>query len=402
MQLSSISLNNFRCLKEVNNIPIHKLTILLGENDAGKSSILDALKNALNKKSPQLDDYYTCEGQPSENEIVIELLFTFKDGEETPDRIFLNRDNQLQYRVKFTQSSILFEVKGLKYRNPILNTDFNKLKATEFDEVLAALGITHEGRLNSERRMQLLQQHIEIDKPDLIEEWVQVRNEFDRYLPRFEKYSTADYKNPESMILKTLISVVESHIYEVSESGKKLIKPLDTVKKDITIKLNTKISELLGFVRSYNPNVNGLEIDPIIDFVKGFQTGKLYLKDILGNTYHIENKGEGTKKRLFMSILDWDRKVMLENDNRPVIRGYDEPDAHLHYEAQRKMYYCLRDITHEEDSKIQAIICTHSLTLIDRSPAKSINLLRLDEQGKCFIQFLNTNNDASIEDFLSI
>ncbi len=101
-----------------------------------------------------------------------------------------------------------------------------------------------------------------------------------------------------------------------------------------------------------------------------------------------------------MSILDWDRKVMLETDNRPVIRGYDEPDANLHYDAQRKMFYSLRDLTAGERTKIQAVVCTHSLSMIDRAPAQNINLLRLDQEGKCQVSYLSTNGDEEIAEFL--
>ena len=39
MQLKTIEVRNFRCLKNV-TIPFHELTVLIGENDAGKSTVL--------------------------------------------------------------------------------------------------------------------------------------------------------------------------------------------------------------------------------------------------------------------------------------------------------------------------------------------------------------------------
>jgi predicted ATP-dependent endonuclease of OLD family len=401
MRLETVSVYNFRCLKEVKNVPIHNLTVLIGENDAGKSSILDAIGLALEKNKPVPDDYYIRDGQAREQEIIIELLFAYDGDEEQPEEQYLNADGKLQYRVKHTPNSISVDVYGKRFTNTLLNQDVSKLKAGEFDEMLSQLGITFEGRLNAEKRMQLFNGYIENENPEVSEDWIVVKNQIDNFLPRFEKYSTAEFKNPEIMIQKTLQTVVEAKIYQYDEEQQKKIlsEPLRKVREDLKNSLDVKIAELLNHVQRYNTKVSGLEIEPIIDFAKGFQTGKLYLTDSTGS-YHVDNKGEGTKKRLFMSILDWDRKVMLETDSRPVIRAYDEPDANLHYEAQRKMYYTLRDITHRGGSKIQALICTHSLTMIDRAPAKNINLLKLDEWGKCSVTYLRTNDDGMINEFL--
>ncbi len=40
MKLKKIVIKNYKCLKDI-EIPIHKFSLLIGENDSGKSSILD-------------------------------------------------------------------------------------------------------------------------------------------------------------------------------------------------------------------------------------------------------------------------------------------------------------------------------------------------------------------------
>jgi len=377
------------------------MTVLIGENDAGKSTLLDALDLALNRKNPIIDDFYVRDGEQRETRIQIELVFIYDPDEEKPESQYIDESGKLYYRATYQVGSSLYEVKAKKFSNELLNRDFTKLKAGEFDEVLLALEIEIQGRRNNEVRLQKIEEYVNTNNPEQVEGWLEIRNLFDKYIPRFEKYSSAEYKSPELMIQKTLQTVVDSYIYEIDESGtKQLIAPLKVVKEELKNNLDIKVEELLSFVQSYNSKVTGLEIEPIVDFSRGFQTGKLFLNDSSG-TYHVANKGEGTKKRLFLSILEWDRKVLLETDTRPVIRGYDEPDANLHYEAQRKMYYCVRDITGKENSKIQALICTHSLTMIDRAPAKSINLLKTDESGMCNVTYLRTNDDDSIDLFLN-
>jgi len=174
MRLQSISIKNFRCLKEVRDIPIHNLTILIGENDSGKSSVLDALDIVLDKKKvPSSDDYYVCEGQPHESEIAIEIIINYTGDEEKPLGKFLNGDGNLQYRVTYRQGSSSTEVKGIKFSDNRLNTNFTKLKAGEFDEILDQLGIEFEGRRNPEIRLQLIEEYIERENPETTEDWIE-------------------------------------------------------------------------------------------------------------------------------------------------------------------------------------------------------------------------------------
>jgi predicted ATP-dependent endonuclease of OLD family len=64
------------------------------------------------------------------------------------------------------------------------------------------------------------------------------------------------------------------------------------------------------------------------------------------------------------------------------------------------MYQSIVEIVDAENSRIQAIICTHSPRLIDRAPAQSIRLLQWQE-GRSDVSQLETNNDPEVERFLS-
>jgi hypothetical protein len=56
MKLKSIILENFRAYKDRTEIQLDNLTVLIGKNDAGKSSVLDALDIFFNKSAPDADD----------------------------------------------------------------------------------------------------------------------------------------------------------------------------------------------------------------------------------------------------------------------------------------------------------------------------------------------------------
>ena len=108
-----------------------------------------------------------------------------------------------------------------------------------------------------------------------------------------------------------------------------------------------------------------------------------------------------SKKKVFLSILEWDAEINIDSESRRnIIRGYDEPDAHLHYHAQREMFYIIKDLAEAEDSNIQSIICTHALTMIDRAPAKCINHI-IKNNNSSSVNFLTTDEDVDISEFLN-
>jgi predicted ATP-dependent endonuclease of OLD family len=67
------------------------------------------------------------------------------------------------------------------------------------------------------------------------------------------------------------------------------------------------------------------------------------------------------------------------------------------------VYSTIDDIAHDPDNSIQIVLCTHSLTMIDRAPAKNINLLRI-EDGCTTIERLKIKNKEEegneVEQFL--
>jgi len=50
MRLEEVKLKNFRGYKNFSNLKVHDLTALIGKNDAGKSTILEALEIFFNNK----------------------------------------------------------------------------------------------------------------------------------------------------------------------------------------------------------------------------------------------------------------------------------------------------------------------------------------------------------------
>lgn len=402
MRLVNIEAKQFRCLKCV-SLPIHKLTVLIGENDSGKSSVLDLLEIVLNDQRPDENDYFREGEAPPAESIEVILTFELDERDEQAAEPFTAKDGKLHLRKVFSTISSETYYRGQKFIDDRLFQDFGKMTAAQLDEVLEELDIQYEGRVNKERRLELIESHKQ--KAPTTEDWIPAQAaQLRDILPRCERYRAIDYQSPESLVTKTLQTVYESMVFEKQEDEQQRpIEALRVLKKQIEVEINEKVSELLTFIKRYNPRVSRISFDPIIDFSRGLRAGEFLLDDGRGLRW-LSKTGDGTKRRMLMATMDWDRQVLSEEvaPTRAILRGYDEPDVNLHYEAQRTMYKAISDTVNQEGSRIQAIMCTHSLTMIDRAPATSVNLLSLSEDGCTIPSFLQTDGDPEIEEFLDL
>jgi putative ATP-dependent endonuclease of OLD family len=407
MQLISLQASGFRSLNQI-GLEFGPLTILIGENDSGKSSVLDLLELFLNGETPTEEDYHL--NSMGESSGKIEVILTFSvDEDETAARDF-SVDGKLIIRKLFSKdrSSDESEYWGLGLTDDILSKNFSSLTAKQQKELLLERmpslkpkDISNQSKRS--RRFSKLKKECSREK-----KWINRPSFPSSLLPNYERYRALEYSDPSSIMKKTLQQVFEDSIYETddidSSMDQHLIRPLQDVEIKARENIRKKITELEEHIKRYNDRVLGIDYVPEFDFSSSLKPGEFYLDRGYG-LHALSKIGDGTKRRMFMAVTDWDREVTVEQARSRrrgpnTIRGYDEPDTNLHYEAQRLMFSSISAIVNTEHSRTQAILCTHSLTMIDRAPADTIRLFTLNENGDTEIQRLWTDGDPGIEMFL--
>ena len=90
MRLKSIKLKNFRGYRNETEVEFNNLTAFVGQNDAGKSSILEALEIFFNNKIVKIekDDLNVDAAAAGENKIEITCIFT-----ELPTQLIIDDAN---------------------------------------------------------------------------------------------------------------------------------------------------------------------------------------------------------------------------------------------------------------------------------------------------------------------
>ncbi|MCK4997155.1 AAA family ATPase [Candidatus Pacearchaeota archaeon] len=404
MELKNLEIKGLKCYKNSNSIPFYELTVFIGENDAGKSTVLDALGLLLNNEMPRNNaNEIDSDFRVDSDTIEITAVFCVENPAEDIKEFII--DNKLTIRKIFPKDgTVKVEVNREIFNDADLN-NYESMSADDLKKLLIRLKIDRKS--TKEERKDAIKEYIKESRnlPKSIS-WMEIRlNKISSFLPIFQRYASSDYGNPEASIRKTLDLVYRSWFYKEGADGNEVLREkFEGLRSEILIDINTKLeSDLLTHIKRYKSEVTSLGVNCDIDFSRGLSFSGLNIKDSSGKSKSLNQIGEGSKKKIFLSILEWDSEINSDFEtSRGIIRGYDEPDSNLHYDAQRKMFYVINDSTSNTESNIQAIICTHSLTMIDRAPAKCINhIIGNESTDESIVEHLESDTDADISEFLN-
>lgn len=398
MLLQSITIKNFRCHESIVDLPIHKLTIFIGENDSGKTAILDALCILLTSKSPTQSDFRQFNSGCKADEIVISGTFSVEDYDSIPLDLCSPDGTKLILRKRFQEKTSVCEIDCLGFEDERFNS-FESQQAAIQKELLQTINL-EPGRNQSERVSQFRQA---ADSNSIARSLCTKSINFSQiseYLPRFEYISSSEYKQPDSLIQRTLQGVVDSCIRPVNTETQKseLLPELTSIRVLLQEALNEKIGEITEILQRFYPSLKSVQVNSNIDFLKSFTAASLML-DFGDGPQFLSAFGEGTKKKVWMCLLDWGKQVQ-EEENTSVFRVYDEPDINLDYSAERKLFLGILESTTTESSRIQSVVSTHSVTLIDRAPIQSIRLIKVVEEGYRIIEFYDGSTEDEVIPFM--
>lgn len=346
IQIERVRITNFRALKDV-EVNLNKLSLLVGTNNAGKTTFLRALNAVLgvNRTMLNKDDLFiNNEGRQPEQSIVIDIKIIPVDA--TGARI---PEFPQQWAGTFgagenigTEDSLEFFAFRSSYK--FIGDDMPEAEYT----LITDWQNQRLGPNGDFKRIQQVRNNIRmyyIDAQRDIEDDVRLRTSyFGKMAARIED----DYSSDDISELTELIKDINNAAVDKSPVLKHL--------KDILAKLN-QTTQTRG---------NGVDISPFSRNIRDLHKGmKVDFQDQGSDRFSMEYHGMGT--RSWASILtasayiDWELKLInqkIENGaDTPLlfpIIALEEPEAHLHPNAQRTLYSQMKAFVG------QKIISTHS------------------------------------------
>lgn len=374
--INKIEVENFRCLKEFNVSLENDLTVVVGENDCGKSSLIEVLKIIFEKNLfPEKEDFY-------------------------------HGTNSLKFKVQMESLSLIKEFKIDEISNPVLSIKFDPEYLNRIvDEVesINARDVEDDDKRN-ELKPFALELGVPIRSNSAINTVVnnintkinELReNDFLTKVNSFSDYNIyfldgKQFEDINDFFKQTFFRKKRKEIWtEEITTG-------ETLESLVSTKLNTYSSEIeeqieeqgiITKLQDYLPGLTDVKIVP--QFEPSDINIGINVQFLEGdNEVFVKKKGDGTKRRITMALLEYKNLTETEISSLYV---FDEPDTHLHVKAQVELLEIIRKFN---DSNKQVIITTHSPFIMNAVKPNQIRFLYLDNGSSKIKPIID---DANVE-----
>lgn len=378
MKIKNISVNGFRCLSDFTVRFEDDLTVIVGENDSGKTSLVDCLKVITQGSNVEIDDFNhnseTIEISVDVNDFVFERKYV-KDG----DRVDVGT---LKARPKkhYLENAFKFLIDdGLDLSDNGVIEEIKKLAKI--------FGLTVRANSNVSNLQQAILQKI-----DNTEDGVVIEN---ANFPPFNNIQLdgKQFENVSGFFKEVFLKEKQGEIWQESIDGETTIEEFVRDRIDsysINIEKDIKDKGILERMQLFIRDLTEVKIEPIYQKRDLNIDAKVKFMEN-GNEISIEKKGDGTKRRITMALLEYKKEQsMLEHDSSTIYL-LDEPDTHLHVKAQIEF---LETVKKFSNNGSQVILTTHSPFIINSVQPKQVRLLE-NNNNNSKIRYLKHDVEAS-------
>lgn len=401
MYLTRLALTNFRCFERIDFDALDRLAVLVGENDAGKTVILDSIAVLVGAAVCGENDFRRDPNGEKADEVVIEGTFRLELHDTVPEEFRVGAaPGELRLRRRHTEAS----AEVYAWMTGFDDVDYDDFNGADRQKDLLRRAGANPASNEIGRREQFaeLVETGKLSRTTVREVKLPNFAPLNPCMPRIERVASNEYRSPDAMIQRTLQAAATSVMTPLDPStGRPKERPaLRAMRARIVKRLNEEIEQAKSVLQRAHPKVKELTVVPNIDFSRSITTTSLTV-NIGDGDRPLSGFGEGTKKRMWMGLMEWEQRVTKANVAGSVVRLYDEPDVNLHYEAQRQLFANISELAGDITLRTQCIVCTHAVTLVDRAPCESINLIQMEADGRRRLHRIGTGTSADAMSFFN-
>jgi len=400
MLLTKVSINNYKGLLDT-NCPLSDFVCVVGENNAGKSSLLQALVLFINGTKLSKSEFYD-----SDRDILItvsiegltdEVLGKLTEEHRTKlSPYIVNGAVTLARRYVQDGTSKLRVVtmvpKDAKFDSERIDDAFKGKKGKELVETLAAfypetLGAEAPAGITTQKAAKdFIQSYIDkmpaddlelkdIDLPTGIDNSIRSILPEPVYIPAVKDLSD-ELKTKESAsfgkLLNILLDVIENDLKDAAETFESLRKKLNRITDDAGNVIDDRMEKVKAIESTIQQNLQetfrnvSIELQiPPPEIKTVLSSANIVADD--GVRGSVDQKGDGFKRAITFSILrsyvqlsqdsTWRREAEAKKPTREkFLFLFEEPELYLHPRAQNILYDALSLIA----QKHQVVVTTHS------------------------------------------
>lgn len=378
MFLKKIAIKNFRCLKSL-TLDFHKgVNILVGENNSGKTAIIDALRicfsygNQYRDIFVTLNDFYINTSNPTSDlkDIEFDLVFEIANYEKAGvfyDMLSVGPDGKKELQLHFRY--FINDKKGIKkVKNRIWGGD-NEGQSVVPD-VLELIYAVYLGPLrDAVQSLRPIKGNILGDLYSNIEQESDKQQHLAGKVHNLLQHDTEWRK-----LINSGRDAVNEHIKKTSIIGKQYSVEIEF--------LPFEFRRILDTLRIQIPIYNKLP--------EGTTVERKY--------FNLNEYGLGYNNLIYMAVVlgDLTRRKEVETDAY-ISLLLEEPETHLHPQLQNILFAYLNEIN---DKGIQIFITSHSPTITAKASLDSLIVLQNQDNSICSLPLINSNLDENNRKYL--
>lgn len=401
MKIESIKIKNFRSYEKETEICLDDLTVLVGKNDIGKSTILEALDIFFNDGNGAVkidkNDLNTHAVENGDNETVISVCFS-----ELPESIIIDSTVQTTLANEHMLNSDGFLEVVKKYPNGgkasvyirakhPTNTDCADLllkKNAQLKDIIKKNSIECDNQSVNATMRKAIWEHfsnnlnlqdieIEVKKEDAKKIW----DKLSSYLPVYSLFQS-DRRNSDndSEVQDPLKEAVKQII-----NDEKLQKTLSSVAEIVETKLREVSDRTLKKLQEMDPDVAS-SLNPTFPTADKLKWADVFKAvSITGDEgIPINKRGSGVKRLILLNFFRAEaERRMEEGDNTGIIYAIEEPETSQHPNNQRLLIKALKQLAQTRNT--QVLLTTHSPIIVKELDFDNLRLILADNDEKRII-----------------
>ena len=420
MKLHRLRIRNFRCFQNEIGIDFEDMTALVGKNDAGKSSLMEALDIFLNDGTPDKDDAtkggdakdltITCEFTDLPAKVIID------DANPTglSEEFLLNEEGRLEIHKNYSgqlASPKLVSVSAWAIHPTAEGAaDLLQLKNAALKKRAQELGVDLAGvdqKINAGLRGRI-RQHVgdlalspilvPLNENNAKDIWAGLK----AYLPAFALFKSdrpSTDQDPEAQ--DPLKAAVKEAIKAKQADLEAIADHVETEVRKIAKATLDKLSEMdPTLATQLNPQFSPPRWESLF---KASFTGD--------NDIPVNKRGSGVKRLILLNFFrakaEQKAREMKRSD---VIYGIEEPETSQHPNNQRMLLRALMDLSTE----YQVILSTHTPMLARALPDRSLRYVNIapdgsrevlvggNETNQLFVRSLGVLPDNTVKLFIGV
>ncbi|MDD5079948.1 MAG: ATP-binding protein [Candidatus Omnitrophica bacterium] len=399
MKLKILRIRNFRCFREEITIDFDDITALIGKNDAGKSTIMEALDLFLNDKDPDKDDA-SKSGNSKDltiicefDELPEEVIIDDNNPTDLNNEFLLNEHGRLEIHKNYSGDLQAPKCKSISAYalHPTVDgaADLLQLKNADLKERAKKLKIDLSGidtKLNAPIRDRIWKSFkdlkvssclIPLNDENAKKIWIGLAN----YLPTFalfksDRISTdqdPEAQEPLKAAIKEAIKSKETELTKIAEYVQQEVEKIAQATVDKLKEMDASLATQL------KPKFSALKWDSL------FKATISSDDDI-----PINKRGSGVKRLILLNFFRAKSEQKVRGtDKGNIIYGIEEPETSQHPNNQRMLLRALCDLSVDS----QVIISTHTPMLARGLEDKNLRYINIkkDKQREILVGGTQTN-----------